>query len=111
MGECPITAADEPPTRWPLGDPEPISFFVVDDQYNHERYVYVEIVRPAAFTGEWLRKLVHTIGQFPGWGVGIMAFRQGYILAFGDRLMVNGEIFAGCSDFASVVLSGQKACQ
>jgi hypothetical protein len=45
MGECPITDATEVPDgEWPLGDPDLLDFFVVDDQYNHERYIYVEVV-------------------------------------------------------------------
>ena len=52
MGECPITDGDDEPSvdNWALGDPEPRDFFVVDDQYNHERYIYVTIERPEAFT-------------------------------------------------------------
>ena len=109
MGECPITDASEPPQEWPVGDPHPIDYFVVDDQYNHKRYVYVEVVRPTAFMRKWLLELVRAMGQFPGWGVGVMAFEKAYILAFGDRLMVTGEIFAACTDFVGVVHSGQHA--
>jgi hypothetical protein len=46
MGECPINDGEDAPVDWPLGDRDPLDFFVVDDQFNHERYIYVEIVRP-----------------------------------------------------------------
>lgn len=86
-----------------------LDYFVVDDQYNHERYVYVEVERAEAFTGEWLCELVRTMRQFPGWGVGIMAFEQAYVLAFADRLMVTGRIFATCSTVDCVVQRGRAA--
>ena len=109
MGPCPIIEADRPPDNWPVGDPNPIDYFVVDDQYNHERYIYVEVVRPGAFTADWLLELVATMGQFAGWGVGIMAFEKAYILAFADRLMVTGDLFTACNDFHSIVRAGQSA--
>ncbi|HUO09932.1 MAG TPA: hypothetical protein VM008_16630 [Phycisphaerae bacterium] len=112
MGECPISTAEEPPSnQWPLGDARPSDYFIVDDQLNDERYIYVEIVRPGAFTVEWLRDLVHTLAEYPGWGVGmqINALKAGYILAFADKLMVTGEPFVDCHDFASVVYGAQAA--
>ena len=109
MGECPITTANEPSIAdWPLGHPDPVDYLVVDDQYNHERYVYVEVVRPGAFSSEWLRDLVRTLDDYPGWGVGIIAFDKAYILAFSNKLMVTGEIFAECGDLACVVHKGQS---
>ena len=109
MGECPIADGDDTPDDWPLGDPDPLDFFVIDDQYNHERYVYLEIVRPEAFTEQWLRDLMRTLSDHRGWGVGIMSWPKAYMLAFGDKLMVTGRVFEQCRDFDCVVRQGQAA--
>jgi hypothetical protein len=108
MGECPITDGEDTPESWLLADRDRLDFFVVDDQLNHERYVYVEIERPEAFTGEWLRDLVHTLADHDGWGVGIMAWPNAYMLVFADKLMVTGKRFERCRDFDCVVRQGRS---
>lgn len=108
LGECPVTGDHEPRIdEWLPGDADPIDFFVIDDQYNHEQYVYVEIVEAPAFEGEWLRRLMQTLTEFPGWGAGILAFKSAYILVFADKIMVTGSIFENCRDFDGVVRQGQ----
>jgi hypothetical protein len=107
MGERAITndkaISDE---RWPRGD-HPEDFYVVDDQLNHDWYIYVEIETPSVFTEAWLRDLVGTLSDYPGWGVGLIAFRFAYILVFADKLMVTGKIFENCHDIACVVSQAQ----
>jgi hypothetical protein len=108
MGECPITDEKEIPfDRWPLGDPEPLDFLVIDDQYNDDRYVYLEIVRPAPFTERWLRGLMQMLKRYPGWGVGVMGWSKAYMVVFADRLMVTGRAFESCGDLKSVIRLGR----
>jgi hypothetical protein len=107
MGERPITADADTPDSWPLGDPEPTDFFVVDDQLNHERYIYVEVESARAFTKEWLLDLMHSLGPHSGWGVGIITIEEAYILAFADKLMVTGTVFGNCSDIDCIVTQVQ----
>lgn len=92
---------------WTSGDRDPIDYFVIDDQYNDERYVYVEVVRPAAFTEAWLRDLMRTLARQPGWGAGLVSFRKGYVLVFADRIIVTGKPFAKCRDLTDVVRQGR----
>ncbi len=108
MGVCPITDDTEIPFHnWHVADRDAIDFFVVDDQYNDERYIYVEIELPSAFTERWLRGLMRILTDYPGWGVGIEGLPQAYILAFADKLMVSGRIFKKCRDLECIVRQGQ----
>jgi hypothetical protein len=104
MGECPIVVGpDRPPVRdWPPGD-DPCDFFVVDDQYNDERYIYMEVEPTAALTGEWLARMLAVLRDHPGWGIGISNVAEGYVLLFADRIMVTGPALAGCGDAAAVL--------
>ena len=109
MGECPITKDEELPYKlWHVAEPlETLDFFVVDDQYNDERYVYVEVCRPPALTAAWLRAIMSCLGQFEGWGAGINFTPDAYILAFADRLMVTGGVLAGSQNLDSVAHLGR----
>jgi hypothetical protein len=95
--------------QWERGDPKPRDFFILDDQLNHEMYVYVEILCGEAFTSEWLTALTRTMASYPSWGVGIIAFPKSYILAFADKLMVTGPVFEPCQDFECVIRRGREA--
>jgi hypothetical protein len=106
MGECPISDAQSIPDSWPIGDPDPLDYFVVDDQFNHDRYIYVEIVRQSAFNGQWMHDLMRTLADHDGWGVGI-AFPKGYVIVFKDKLMVTGEIFETCTNVECVIRQGE----
>jgi len=107
MAEAPITGdAEEPLDGWELGD-NPCEYFVLDDQLNDEQYIYIELYHARYFTEDWLRALMTTLREFPGWGVGLRAFEAGYILVFADRLMVTGPNFEQCTDIACVVRMGQ----
>ncbi|MBI3466578.1 MAG: hypothetical protein HY000_26490 [Planctomycetes bacterium] len=111
MGECPLDAPVRSPYglrgAWPLGD-DPCVFFVVDDQYNDERYIYLEVCREEQFTEHWLYNLSDALRDFPGWGIGIKNLNLAYILVFEDRLMVTGPIFEECEDVPSVVRAARK---
>lgn len=110
MGTCPITDdAEIPHDDWHVADRDALDFFVVDDQYNDERYIYVEVVRATSFTERWLCALMRTLADYPGWGVGIEGLPKAYILAFADKLMVTGRIFQKCRDFECIVRQGQAA--
>ena len=106
MGECPIVVGpDDPPGEdWPAGD-RPCVFYVIDDQLNYERYIYMEVEPTAPVSAEWLARLVAVLREYPGWGIGITNVREGYVLLFADRIMVTGPAFAGCRDAAAVVQS------
>jgi hypothetical protein len=64
-------------------------YWVVDDQYNDERYQYLEICKPAGMTKSWLLDLMATLEKHPQWGVGISIPYAGYMLVFSDRVMVS----------------------
>src|SRR5688572_27271469 len=50
-------------------DTEPHAFYVVDTQYNSERYIYLELLDPNAITRDWLMDLCDTLRwQMQGWG-------------------------------------------
>jgi Leucine-rich repeat (LRR) protein len=84
-------------------------YWVVDDQYNDERYQYVEIIQPEAMTEAWLMDLMAALRQQPHWGVGINNIGEGYILVFGDHLMVTGPVFNGCTTIDDLVERAQRA--
>jgi hypothetical protein len=90
---------------WPLGarTGDEAEYWVIDDWLSDERYVYLEVADPGAFTAEWLRDLMRALGDFPGWGAGVAAFADAYVLVFGDKLMVTGELFERCGDLDAVV--------
>ena len=112
MLECPITDAAEPPFEdWAVATPScDCDYYLIDDQWNDEKYIYIEFCRAAAFTQQWVEAIARTLVSLPGWGVGLGAsFQGGYVLIFEGRIMVTGPSFAGCCDLPSVVKAGQAA--
>lgn len=110
MGECPISDDEGIDyLNWPVENRKPLDFYVCDDQYNSERYVYVEVENARVFTEKWLQGLMRTIAEYPGWGIGIKGLRDGYILVFADKLMVAGPTFGHCNDIVSVVRAGKSS--
>src|SRR5262249_23044366 len=87
---------------WEPGDDKPI-YWIVDDQYNHEMYLYMEFEAVSAFCEEWLIDITTTLAEFPGWGIGVDSLTSGYILIFADRLLVSGPGFKRCRDAVSVI--------
>ena len=109
LGELRITDEKQPALDdWERGDNEPLDYWVVDDQYNDERYLYLYAMHSAAFTEDWLRALMTTLSRWVGWGAG-MQLRDSYLLVFADRLMVTGTCFRGCCDISDLVARAQAA--
>lgn len=93
---------------WERGDPDPV-YYVIDDQYNDEMYLYLEPQRSAAFNAEWLADITATLARFPGWGIGLPGLgKKNYLLIFADRLMVHGAGFRGCKTADSVLSAARK---
>ena len=86
---------------WERGDPDPF-YYIIDDQWNHELYCYVELYGDNPFNAGWLLSMTTTLQEFEGWGVGVNNIRDSYILIFADRLMVNGKL-AKCRSAIEVV--------
>ncbi len=82
----------------PLYDPD---FFVVDDQLNDERYIYVEI-NGSAFSKEWIGDICDTLDEMRGWGVAVKNILNGYLILFPALLLVNGSVFQNCIDLECV---------
>lgn len=95
-----LTAPDDP-----ADDPH---FYLVDDQYNEERYHYMQIYAPVMISLNWLKDITDTLRCYSGWGVGITNFRKGYLLIFADRLLVTGSAFRRCKDAQSVLEAVKK---
>jgi len=113
MGEIKIIADVEDPYRqlaedrdfWERGDPDP-HYFIIDDQYNHERYIYGELHGDDPFNAEWLASITATLREHRGWGLGIDNIPDSYLLIFGKRLMVKGRKLARCRTAEEVVKVG-----
>jgi hypothetical protein len=56
-----------------------------------------------------VRDLMATLGNHPGWGIGITTVQSAYILVFADRLMVTGSAFEACNDLTAVIRAGQAS--
>jgi hypothetical protein len=103
--ECPLTADVDDPygmPGWPNGDNDAV-YWVIDDQLNHERYIYVQITAPRGVTQAWLASIVDALQEMPFWGVGISNIRRGYVIVMSTLLLVTGKPFEGCDDVASVI--------
>jgi hypothetical protein len=87
---------------------DPPHCYLVDDQYNQERYHYLEVYQPAMLSLNWLKDVTAALQGFSGWGMGVKNLRQAYLLIFGDRLLVNGSAFRRCKDAAAVLEAVKK---
>ncbi len=83
---------------WESGDPDPW-YYIIDDQYNHERYCYAELYGDDPFNANWLLSVTATLREFDGW--------DSYVLIFGKRLMVKGGL-AKCKSAADVVYTARR---
>jgi hypothetical protein len=88
-----------------------LDYWVVDDQYNDERYQYIEVCKPRGMTLAWLRDVMATLKRYPHWGAGIVGLGEGYMLVFADRLMVTGPRFEGATTFDGVVACARRALE
>jgi hypothetical protein len=91
---------------WERGDPEPW-YFIVDDQYNHERYCYAELYGDDPFSAGWLLSITETLKDFDGWALAVMNIPDSYILIFGERLLVKGKL-ANCKSALEVVETARR---
>jgi hypothetical protein len=83
-------------------------YWVVEDQYNDERYQYVEICKAAGATVPWLLDLMKTLRRARFWGVGIEV-PEGYLLVFEDRVMVSGPTFRDAHTVGEVLARIRQA--
>ena len=80
------------------GDAEPLTFYVIDDQYNSERYIYVELADDVGVTADWLNDLSQTLRwNLQGWGVSIRAGEAG-VLLLPPIALVSGSAMDDCND-------------
>lgn len=85
---------------WKSGTPNP-DFFVVDDMYNeYDRWNRVEA--SASLVGkQLLNDLVFFIRRWPGWCVYLALGLRG-LTVLGDRILHEGDLFAGASSIAEL---------
>lgn len=100
MGEVKILkGVDDPylqlckqPDFWERGDSDP-NYYIIPDQYNHERYLYAELYGDDPFNPGWVTDVVETLETHPGWGLAVTNIPNSYVLMFGDRIMIKGRAF------------------
>ena len=78
-------------------------FYVLDDQLNYERYIYIEIGNRNALSEGWMSCISSKLKELDGWGVGITNIRNGYLILLNSAVLVNGPVFAECKDLNCVV--------
>jgi hypothetical protein len=111
MGFFPFDAADDEDVllAWmKTADPNP-AYWLIDDQYNAERYQYVECTDPKYFTEGWVRDLMAALSTLSGWGVAIKSIPGGYALVFADKIMVTGNSLENVHDLSSFIASVHEA--
>ena len=91
---------------WEFGDADPW-YYIIDDQYNHERYCYAELYGTKPFNAGWLLSITTVLREFDGWGLGINNIPDSYLLIFTKRLMVKGRL-AKCKTAEEVVATASK---
>ena len=104
MGECRISRWRAAPNifKWQRGDPDPV-YYIIDDQYNDERYLYAELLGQDPFNLTWLADIGKTLEEFPGWGIGVNNIPGHYIIIFYEKLLVNGPRLSTCKKASEVV--------
>lgn len=70
-------------------------FWVVEDQLNYERYLYMEINSPKKVTANWLNDVLQFDAKFSAWGVCVTNIKLGYLIILPPVLLVMGPAFAG----------------
>ncbi len=110
MGERPIgDDEDASDDSWPVGDSD-AALYVLDDQLNRERYVYLEVTDPAVIGRPLLADLIVTLRTLPaGWGVGVNSIRDGYLLLFASFVLAHGPAFERASDLDQVIRVWREA--
>lgn len=112
MGICPVSRWRRAPNilKWERGDPEP-TYYIIPDQYNDERYVYVELLGQDPFRPEWLADIATTLEAHPGWGIGVNNIPGHYVIIFANKLMVKGPRLSSCRCASEVVEVVQELLQ
>lgn len=105
--ESPYMMLAEDRDFWERGDPDPLTYYILDDQLNHERYCYAELYGDNPFNADWLLSVANTLRDFDGWGLGISNIPDSYVLIFARRLMVQGRL-ARCKSAIEVVETAQR---
>jgi hypothetical protein len=96
MDEFPLNAElseTEANRQWKSTGVKKPDFFVVDDQLNNERYIYVEVNSTALFSTEWINAVMRCLEQMKGWGIGITNLSNGYLILLHGIILVRGAIF------------------
>ncbi|MEQ8786112.1 MAG: hypothetical protein RIC55_07425 [Pirellulaceae bacterium] len=97
-----------------VGPDDPIpspQFYVPDDQYNNERYHYLQVFDPDCVTLAWLADLMNAVQEYDGWGICIPSLTQGMMVVFDDRIMLRGERLRRCRTPADVVAAVKELIQ
>jgi hypothetical protein len=104
MGICPISFWRRAPNilKWEHGDPDPL-YYIIDDQYNDERYLYAELLDGDAFSAEWLVDITRTLDGFPDWGICLSGIPGHYLIIFAKKIMVNGPQLSNCKTVREVL--------
>ncbi len=77
-------------------------FFVVDDQLNNDRYIYIEISPQVHVSSEWLCAMATCLLALDGWGIAITNVTNGYVIVLAQVLLLHGPVFDGCKDLEEV---------
>jgi hypothetical protein len=110
MGERPITQGEPVRGDWEIGDDDP-AVYVIDDQLNYERYIYLETLDATLIGPPLVADLIATLGNLPGWGLGVNDVRDGYLLLFATHVLVHGPAFARANDIDAVIRVWKRAVQ
>jgi hypothetical protein len=106
-----LAASQEHGETGPESKSDNTIYWIVDDQYNDERYQNMEVYKPEGWTIEWLTALIGRLREHKGWAISIGNIDQGHLLVFADRLMVTGPTFENCDDLESVVAAAKLATE
>jgi hypothetical protein len=93
---------------WERGDPDMV-YFVCDDQYNEERYQYLECIDLKFFTEAWIVDLMAALKEFPAWGIGINSIPGSYAIVFANKIMVKGIPLDNAHDLPSFISGVHEA--
>jgi hypothetical protein len=87
-------AVHEDDDEWDAEVDEP-DFWIIDDQPNYERYIYIEICSKKVVTFSWFSDLIEMQSRDHGsWGICITNVVDGYLIVLSPVLLVTGSAFA-----------------